>query len=100
MMIGVFGLQSTKKSSKHTELIKKILGKFIKKLGLDYIKSVVPSEHHKLIAYIERDRRKRLNKKKNTRILALLGKEAKDKDKQVVGMEEALSSDEEGSDGE
>lgn len=97
MMNGTFGLQSSKKSSKHTALIKKILGKFIRKLGLDYVKSVVPSDHQKLITYIERDRRKRLNKKRKLNLLALLGKEEKEKEKKIVGMD-GLSSSEESDD--
>ena len=80
MINGIFGIQGDKKTfNKHNMLIKKILSKFIKKMGLQYIVSIVPAEHQKLIAYIERDRRKRLNKSKRFKLLALLGgKEVKD----------------------
>lgn len=48
--------------NKHNILIKKVLKKMINKLGLEYMKQMIPNEHHKLILYIERDRRKRYNK--------------------------------------
>ncbi len=54
-------------------LIKKILSKFIKKFGLNYVKSITPEKHQKLISYIERDRRKRINKKKREKLMSLLG---------------------------
>lgn len=80
MFMGIFGIQNDKKTfNKHNMLIKKILSKFVKKLGLVYVKSITPAQHHKLISYIERDRRKRLNKQKRFKLMALLGKEDKPK---------------------
>ncbi len=46
MINGIFGIQDDKKTfNKHNMLIKKILSKFIKKLGLVYVKSLIPAEH-------------------------------------------------------
>lgn len=49
---------------KNNELVKKIFNKLIKKLSLQYVKSVTPKEHIPLIDYLEREKRKRINKKK------------------------------------
>lgn len=80
---GIFGIQNDKKTfNKHNTIIKKILSKLIKKMGLAYVKQITPENHHSLISYVERVKRKRLNKQKRERLLALLGqeetKEAKD----------------------
>ena len=56
-------------------VIRKLIGKLLKKLGIVYVKKVTPSKHHALIDYIERARRKRANKAKRLKLLALLGKE-------------------------
>jgi len=46
MFTGIFGIQGDKKLfNKHNMLIKKILSKFIKKLGLNYVKSITPEDH-------------------------------------------------------
>jgi len=46
MFTGIFGIQSDKKKfNKHNMLIKKILSKFVKKMGLPYVKSITPEEH-------------------------------------------------------
>lgn len=66
---------------KNNELVKKILCKLIKKLTLAYVRSVVPKEHHALIDYVERERRKRINKQKRDKLRALLGQEEKKDDK-------------------
>ena len=66
---GIFSLQgSTKHANKHSILIKKVIWKMIRKLGLPYMKVIIPSEHHKLITYIERDKRKKFNKMKKHRL--------------------------------
>lgn len=81
-------------------LIKKILSKFIKKLGLNYVKQITPEEHHKLISYIERDRRKRLNKIKRQRLMALLGEEEKTQTAGATGDIDMKSDDSESSSNE
>jgi hypothetical protein len=55
-------------------VIRKLVGKLLKKLGTIYVKKVTPSKHHALIDYIERARRKRANKAKRLKLMALLGK--------------------------
>lgn len=65
---------------KNNELVKKILNKLIKKLTLQYVKSITPKQHIALIDYLEREKRKRANKKKREQLRALLGQEEKKKD--------------------
>lgn len=78
---GIFSLQvDPKTKNKHNVLIKKVINKLIKKLGLKYTQSIVPEEHQKLLAYIERDKRKRHNKSQKKKLLELLG----DEDKKLV----------------
>jgi len=73
-MNGVFGIQNDKKTfNKHNAIIKKVLSKLIKKMGLNYIKQITPSNHHNLISYVERVKRKRVNKQKREKLLTLLG---------------------------
>lgn len=50
----------------------------INKLGLPYMKEVVPEEHQKLLNYIEREKRKIKNKSEKKKLMELLGKEDKD----------------------
>ena len=69
MIVGMLAL----KNHKNDQLIKKILSKFIKKMGLVYVKSILPKEHLPLVDYIERERRRRVNKVKRKKLLALLG---------------------------
>jgi len=88
---GVFSLQSNELTrNKHIVDIRKIVSKLIKKLGLKQVKHVVPAEHHKLITYIERERRKRINKKKKDQIKELLGEvpEVKEKNEESEDDEE------------
>lgn len=74
MIKGIFSLQDdTRLRNKHSVSIKKILGKMVKKLGLKYLKQITPEKHHKLLAYIERERRKKISKKKKEKLNELLG---------------------------
>ena len=70
---GIFSL-SKEKRGKHGALVRKVLGKLIKKVGSPAVKKVTPVKHQALIEYIERERRKRLNKAKRQRLLVLLGR--------------------------
>ena len=63
------------KRNKHSALIRKLIGKLLKKLGQVYLTKVTPPKHHALIDYIERARRKRVNKAKKLKLMALMGKE-------------------------
>jgi len=71
---GLFALPETKRS-KHNSIIRKLLGKLLKKLGPVYVKKVTPVKHVPLVDYIERARRKRANKSKKLKLMALLGKD-------------------------
>lgn len=71
---GIFSLPPAKRG-KHMALIRKLLGKLLKKLGTAAVKKVTPLRHQPLIDYIERARRKRTNKAKRVKLLALLGQD-------------------------
>ncbi len=91
------GMLTLPRATKFNQLQKKILSKFIKKLGLVYVKGATPAEHVKLIDYIERERRKRVNKVKKRKLLALLGQEDKPKSK-VEAMDVDMKDDDEDED--
>ena len=61
-------------------LIRKILAKLISRVGLAQVKSATTKEHQKLIAYIEREKRKRVNAKERVKLLALMGQEGAEDD--------------------
>lgn len=63
------------KRNKHIALIRKLCGKFLRKLGSQYVRKITPQKHIPLLDYIERARRKRENKAKKAKLMALLGKE-------------------------
>ena len=69
---GIFALPAAKRG-KHLALVRKLLGKLLKKIGLAAVKKLTPVKHLPLIDYIERARRKRANKAKRNKLLALLG---------------------------
>ena len=69
-----------KDSRKYTMLIRKILAKLISRVGLAQVKSATTKEHQKLIAYIEREKRKRVNAKERVKLLALMGQEGAEDD--------------------
>ena len=48
---------------KHRLLIRKIINKLIRKLGSEYVTRLMPEYHKKMIAYLEKEKRKKLNKK-------------------------------------
>ena len=54
-------------------MIRKLIGKLLKKIGHAAVKKLTPVKHMPLIEYIERARRKRTNKAKRNKLLALLG---------------------------
>ena len=69
---GIFALPPAKRG-KHLALIRKLIGKLLKKIGHAAVKKLTPVKHLPLIEYIERARRKRTNKAKRNKLLALLG---------------------------
>jgi len=42
--------------------IRQIFSKLLRKFGAPTLKEIVPEKHHKMLAYIERAKRKRMNK--------------------------------------
>lgn len=75
---GIFSLP-TEKRNKHATLIRKLVGKLLKKLGPVYVKRVTPKRHHALLEYIEHARRNRTNKAKTIKLVALLGRTGEEK---------------------
>ena len=80
-------------------VIRKILAKLISRVGLPQVKSATTKEHQKLIAYIEREKRKRVNAKERVKLLALMGQEAAEDD-QIDMNEEQQGSESEGENNE
>jgi hypothetical protein len=89
---GVFSLPSQKRA-KHLALLRKLVGKLLKKMGIAQLKRITPAKHHALIDYVERARRKRENKKKRAKLLALLGKPEEEEHKDSKTSAEAGDSD-------
>ena len=77
---------------KHKLLVRKILKKLMRRCGVNYVNKLMPECHRPMIAYLEREKRKKLNKKQKDRLLALMGNEP-EKDTLQDG-DEAGSSDE------
>lgn len=67
----VFTLKNTKK---YTAIVRRILTKLIHREGLAKVNSLTPKEHQRLVAHVERERRKKHNIRERARLLALLGK--------------------------
>ena len=79
---GIFALPEHKRT-KHSADIRKLLGKLLKKLGPSFVKKQTPPKHVALIDYIERARRKRANKAKRLKLMALLGKDVSQETQQA-----------------
>ena len=92
---GIFALPDYKRT-KHLAIIRKLLGKLLKKLGPSYVKKATPTKHVPLIDYIERARRKRINKANRLKLLTLLGKDTEEAKTPISGkkVEEDDSEDE------
>jgi len=58
---------------KHKLLVRKIIGKMIRRCGVTFVTRTMPESHRPMIAYMEREKRKKMNKKEKERLLALMG---------------------------
>lgn len=58
---------------KHKLLVRKIIGKMIRRCGVTFVTRTIPESHRPMIAYMEREKRKKMNKKEKERLLALMG---------------------------
>jgi len=58
---------------KHKLLVRKIMSKLIKKCGVQFITKTMPEYHRPMITYLEKEKRKKANKKEKERLLALMG---------------------------
>lgn len=62
-----------KKNNKYMIYQRKVITKLIYKLSFDYLNKVVTGENRRLLAYLDREQRKKKNKKERLRLLAILG---------------------------
>lgn len=58
---------------KHKLLVRKIVSKMIRRCGVPFVNRTMPESHRPMIAYLEREKRKKMNKKEKERLLALMG---------------------------
>lgn len=58
---------------KHKLLVRKMISKLIRRCDSKYVTKIMPESHRAMIAYIEREKRKKMNKKEKERLLALVG---------------------------
>jgi len=49
--------------NKHKLLVRRIINKLIRRCGINYLKKVMPESHRPMIAYLEKEKRKKMNKK-------------------------------------
>jgi phosphoribosylformylglycinamidine (FGAM) synthase-like enzyme len=75
--------------SKHKLQIRKIVQKLLKKFGAGFVTKIMPEHHRKMIAYLEKEKRKKMNKKEKDRILVLMG----EKPQEEAAKEESDDSD-------
>lgn len=59
--------------SKHRLLVRKVIGKFVRRLGEPLVRKNMPTEGKRLLAYVERQKRKKQNKRDRERLLGYLG---------------------------
>lgn len=74
-------------------VIRKILAKLISRVGLAQVKSATTKEHQKLISYIEREKRKRINAKERVKLMALMGREGNGEEDEIEGGVDQNASD-------
>lgn len=83
---------------KHKLLVRKILSKLIRKMGVDRVTRLMPEYHRAMITYIEREQRKKTNKKQKEKLIALMGGEG-DEAAAVEDEADSESSDESADEG-
>lgn len=58
---------------KHKLLVRKIISKMIRRCGVNFVTKTMPESHRPMVVYLEREKRKKMNKKEKERLLALMG---------------------------
>lgn len=58
---------------KHKLLVRRIMNKLIRKCGVQFVTKTMPEYHRPMIAYLEKEKRKKMNKKEKERLMALIG---------------------------
>lgn len=54
-------------------IVRRIVSKLMKRCGVAFVTKIMPEHHRPMIAYIEKVKRKKMNKVQNEKLLALLG---------------------------
>jgi len=65
---------------KHKLLVRKIISKMIRRCGVNFVTKTMPESHRPMVVYLEREKRKKMNKKEKDRLLALMGTVKKDEE--------------------
>jgi len=89
MLDNMFHLKVSHHIKKHKLIVRKILSKLIRKCTAPFVTRLMPEYHRPIVAYIEREKRKKVNKKEKERLLALMGKQGADKALATVAQEGA-----------
>jgi hypothetical protein len=50
-------------AKKHKLLVRRIVTKLIRRCGINYVRKVMPITHRPMIAYLEKEKRKKMNRK-------------------------------------
>jgi len=94
MIDNMFQLKINHHIKKHKLIVRKILSKLIRKCGSPYVTRLMPEYHRPIVAYIDREKRKKHNKKEKEKLLALMGKQVDaDKAAATVAQEGVPESD-------
>lgn len=68
-MDNVFNLKANIYLKKHKLMVRKIISKMILKYGTNYVYKVMPEAHRPMISYIEKVKRKKVNKKRERLVI-------------------------------
>lgn len=61
--------------NKHKLLVRRVVVRLIRRCGINYVRKAMPESHRPMIAYLEKEKRKKMNKKQREKLLALMGGE-------------------------
>lgn len=78
---------------KHKLIIRKITNKLIKRCGIKYVTQAMPEYHKPMLAYLEKEKRKKMNKKQKEKLLALMGGEDLENQQTIKDGDNAGESD-------
>ena len=93
----LFTHKSNQHVKKHKLIVRKLLTRLIRRCGINYVTKIMPEFHRPMLAYIEKEKRRAINKKDKAKLLALMGEEAPTEQtiKEDGDSDSEVSSDEE-----